>query len=63
MNYLMMDIWRNLLKWAEPLSDAWGNIYNKLQIQEYIWEILNNKDPEECREVIKQIKQGRNSVR
>ena len=62
MNYLMMDIWKNLLKWAEPLSDAWGDIYNKLQYQEYIWEILNSKEPEECYEAVKRIEQRRNSV-
>lgn len=63
MNYLMMDIWRNLLKFAEPLSDDWGDIYNKLQHQEYIWEILNSKKPEECYEAVKWIEQGRNSIR
>lgn len=58
-NYLMMDIWRNLLKWAEPLSDTWGNIYKKLQYEEYLWELLN--DPEECYEAVKHIKQRKNS--
>lgn len=61
LNYLMMDIWRNLLKHAEPLSDSWGEIYKKLQYQEYLWEVLN--DPEECSEFIKRTEQRRNSLR
>lgn len=62
-NYLMMDIWRNLLKYAEPLSDTWGDIYKKLQYEEYLWEILNNRNPEECYEAIKWIECERNSIR
>ena len=62
-NYLMMDIWRNLLKWAEPMTDTWGEIYKKLQHQEYIWEILNSKNPEECYEAVKWIESGGNSIR
>lgn len=58
-NYLMMDIWRNLLKCAEPLSETWGCIYKKLQHQEHLWELLN--DPGECYGAIKHIEQGDDS--
>lgn len=51
LNYMLMDIYRNLLDRLEPLSDSWADTYNALQYQEYLWEILN--DPEECYEAIK----------
>lgn len=50
LNYLMMDVYRNLLGRLEPLSDAWADTYNALQYQEYLWEVLN--DPKECFEAI-----------
>lgn len=43
--------YRNKLKQLEPLSDEWCDTYNKLQYQEYLWELLN--DPNECYEVIR----------
>ncbi len=54
LNYLLMEVYRKCLERLEPLSDAWANTYNALQYQEYIWEVLN--DPNECYEVIKQLR-------
>ena len=51
LNYLLMEVYRKWLDQLEPLSDAWCDIYNALQYQEYLWEILN--DPEECYETTK----------
>lgn len=52
-NYLLMDVYRKWIDRLEPLSEAWADVYNALQYQEYLWEILN--DPNECYEVIKQL--------
>lgn len=51
LNYLLMEVYRKWLDRMEPLSDEWTDIYNDLQYQEYLWEVLN--DPEECYEAIK----------
>lgn len=59
MNYIMMDIWRNLLKREKPLTDEWGSIFNKLQKQEYLWEILN--DPKECDKIVREFDEGKYS--
>lgn len=53
LNYLLMGVYRKLLDRLEPLSDAWADVYNRLQYQEYLWEILN--DPNGCYELIKQL--------
>lgn len=58
LNYMLMDVFRSLLGKLQPLTDAWGRVYNSLQYQEYLWEILN--DPEECHEAVKQIGQANN---
>lgn len=54
LNYLLMDVYRKWIDRLEPLSDAWADTYNALQYQEYLWEVLN--DPNECYEVIKQLR-------
>lgn len=51
---LLIDVYHKWLDRLEPLSDAWANTYNALQYQEYLWEVLN--DPNECYEVIKQLR-------
>ncbi len=54
LNYLLMDVYHKWLDRLEPLSEAWADTYNALQYQEYLWEVLN--DPNECYEVIKQLR-------
>lgn len=54
LNYLLMEVYRKWLERLEPLSDAWCDTYKALQYQEYLWEVLN--DPNECYEVIKQLR-------
>lgn len=51
---LLIDVYHKWLDRLEPLSDAWCDTYNALQYQEYLWEALN--DPNECYEVIKQLR-------
>lgn len=54
LNFLLMSVYRKWLGRLEPLSDAWCDTYNALQYQEYLYDLLN--DPEECHEVIQQLK-------
>lgn len=49
-NYSLMHFYRKYLDKAEPFSETWAYLFNKLQYQEYLWEILN--DPNECHQVI-----------
>ncbi len=54
LNYLLMGVYRKWLDRFEPLSEAWADTYNALQYQEYMWTLLN--DPDECYEVIRQLR-------
>lgn len=49
-NYSLMHFYRKYLDKAELFSQAWADLYNALQYQEYLWEILN--DPNECYQAI-----------
>lgn len=51
-NYMLMEAYREWLGRLDPLSDAWTDVYNALQYQEYLWEKL--QDPDECVGAIKQ---------
>lgn len=55
-NYSLMHFYRKYLDRAEPFSQTWADLYNALQYQEYLWEILN--DPNECYKVIGHISPG-----
>ena len=50
LNCELIRFYQKCLDRAEPLTDAWAYAFNKLQYQEYLWEVLN--DPNECYEVI-----------
>ena len=44
LNILLIDVYRRWMERSEPLSDAWCDLYNALQIELYHHMILN--DPE-----------------
>lgn len=46
LNNHLIDIYRDGVSRAEPLSDAWCDCYNALQYQLYLHEILNEKRTE-----------------
>lgn len=43
LNNMLIDIYRDGMNRAKPLSDAWCDCYNALQYQLYVHELLNEK--------------------
>ena len=46
LNNVLIDVYRDYMKRAEPLSDVWCDCCNALQYQLYLHEILNEKRAE-----------------